>query len=197
MRAVVQRVSRGSVEVDGQVVGAIDAGLVVLVCAMEDDTDADVAWLAAKLPALRIWPDAAGEGGRMQLALADFEPARRQLLIISQFTLSADLGPGISKGNRPAFTRAMAPVPAEAMVADLMTRLAGAGCVVAGGRFGAHMAVSLVNDGPVTLWLDTRRSPSRQQPQAPSPSPFRERGPGGEVATGTGAVDSNTKKGGA
>jgi D-tyrosyl-tRNA(Tyr) deacylase len=194
MRAVVQRVSRGSVEVDGQVVGAIDAGLVVLVCAMEDDTDADVAWLAAKLPALRIWPDTSG---RMHLGLVDLEPARRQLLVISQFTLSADLGPGISKGNRPAFTRAMAPVHAEAMVADLMTRLAGAGCVVAGGRFGAHMTVSLVNDGPVTLWLDTRRSPSRQQPQSPSPSPFRERGPGGEVATGTGAVDSNTKKGGA
>jgi D-tyrosyl-tRNA(Tyr) deacylase len=193
MRAVVQRVSRGSVEVDGQVVGAIDAGLVVLVCAMEDDTDADVAWLAAKLPALRIWPDTSG---RMHLALVDLEPARRQVLVISQFTLSADLGPGISKGNRPAFTKAMAPGPAEAMVHDLMARLASADCVVAGGRFGAPMAVSLVNDGPVTLWLDTRRSPSRQQPQSPSPSPFRERGPGGEVATGTGAVDSNTKKGG-
>jgi D-tyrosyl-tRNA(Tyr) deacylase len=169
MRAVVQRVSRGSVEVGGAVVGAIDAGLVVLVCAMEGDTDADVAWLAAKLPALRIWPDAVdGTGGPMQLALADFEPARRQLLIISQFTLSADLGPGISKGNRPAFTKAMAPGPAEAMVADLMTRLARAGCVVAGGRFGAHMAVSLVNDGPVTLWLDTRRRPPSTSPTDPT-----------------------------
>jgi D-tyrosyl-tRNA(Tyr) deacylase len=173
MRAVVQRVGRGSVEVDGVVVGAIDAGLVVLVCAMEGDTDADVAWLAAKLPSLRIWPDASG---RMHLALVDLEPARRQVLVISQFTLSADLGPGISKGNRPAFTRAMAPGHAEAMVHDLMARLASAGCVVAGGRVGAHKAVSLVNGGPVTLWLDTRQGrpiamgPDVDGPTGPGPA---------------------------
>jgi D-tyrosyl-tRNA(Tyr) deacylase len=157
MRAVVQRVSSASVTVDGaggpEVVGAIGPGLLVLVCAMAGDTDDDVAWLAAKLPALRIFPD---DAGRMNLALLDRPAEDRGLLLVSQFTLSAPLGPGVSKGNRPAFTAAMAPGPAAAMVEDLMGRLKTAGCSVAGGRFGAHMRVALENDGPVTLWLDTR-----------------------------------------
>lgn len=150
MRALVQRVSSAAVVVDGEVVGRIGPGLLVLACAMAGDTDRDVAWLAAKLPALRIFPDAAG---RMNTALGD-EPGRG-LLVISQFTLSADLGPGVAKGNRPAFTAAMAPGPASAMVDDLIRRLRAGGCVVEAGRFGAHMDVQLVNDGPVTLWLDT------------------------------------------
>lgn len=157
MRAVVQRVSSASVTVDGaggpEVVGAIGPGLLVLVCAMADDTDTDLTWLAQKLPALRIFPD---DVGRMNLALLDRPPEARGLLLVSQFTLSAPLGPGVSKGNRPAFTAAMAPGPAAAMVEDLMGRLKAAGCIVAGGRFGAHMRVALENDGPVTLWVDTR-----------------------------------------
>ena len=157
MRAVVQRVSFASVTVDGEagpeVVGAIGSGLLVLVCAMAGDTADDVAWLASKLPALRICPD---EAGRMNRSLLDREPADRALLVVSQFTLSAPIGPGVSKGNRPAFVAAMAPEPAAAMVNDLMQRLRSAGCVVAGGRFGAHMRVALENDGPVTLWVDTR-----------------------------------------
>jgi D-tyrosyl-tRNA(Tyr) deacylase len=153
MRALVQRVSSAAVLVDGGVVGAIGPGLLVLACAMDGDTDEDVAWLAAKLPALRVFPDAQD---RMNLALGD--APGRGLLVVSQFTLSADLGPGVSKGNRPAFTAAMAPAPAAAMVDDLVGRLRAAGCTVETGRFGAHMAVQLVNDGPVTLWLDTRRA---------------------------------------
>ena len=157
MRAVVQRVSSASVTVDGdvgpEVVGAIGPGLLVLVCAMGGDTAEDVAWLAQKLPALRIFPD---DAGRMNLALLDRPVADRGILVVSQFTLSAPLGPGIGKGNRPAFTAAMAPAPAAALVESLKERLAAAGCQVAGGRFGAHMRVALENDGPVTLWLDTR-----------------------------------------
>jgi D-tyrosyl-tRNA(Tyr) deacylase len=157
MRAVVQRVSSASVTVDGdagpEVVGAIGAGLLVFVCAMAGDTADDIAWLASKLPALRIFPD---EAGRINRALLDREPTERALLVVSQFTLSAPLGPGVSKGNRPAFVAAMPPEPAAAMVDDLIQRLRAGGCVVAGGRFGAHMRVALENDGPVTLWVDTR-----------------------------------------
>lgn len=153
MRAVVQRVSTASVVVDGETVGRIGQGLLVLVCAMEGDTDADVAWLCQKLPALRIFPD---DAGRMNKALLDLPAGSRGLLVVSQFTLSASLLPGLSRGNRPAFTAAMAPGPASAMVDTVMARLGAAGCEVQGGRFGAHMAVSLTNDGPVTLWLDTR-----------------------------------------
>jgi len=158
MRAVVQRVRRAEVEVEGEVVGAIGRGLLVLACAMDGDGDADVAWLADKLPALRVFPN---EQGRMDLCLSQLPAAEQGLLLVSQFTLAADLGPGVSKGNRPAFTSAMAPAAASACVdklaASLRTRLpAGA---VRMGVFGADMKVTLENDGPVTLWLDTRRSP--------------------------------------
>ncbi len=154
---MVQRVSFATVTVDGtggsEVVGSIGPGLLLLVCAMEGDTDEDVAWLVQKVPQLRIFADA---DGRMNLSLLQRGPGERGLLVVSQFTLSADLGPGVSKGNRPSFTTAMAPGAAAVVIDDLMERLRESGCTVAGGRFGASMCVRLENDGPVTLWLDTR-----------------------------------------
>lgn len=158
MRAVVQRVSSASVTVDGQTVGAIGRGLLVLLCAMEGDTDADATWLCRKLASLRVFSDA---DGKMNLDLAAVPATNGSgMLVISQFTLSADLRPKTAKGNRPAFTRAMAPASAtvlvERCVALLRGHLAPAGHVVATGQFGADMAVSLVNDGPVTLVFDSR-----------------------------------------
>lgn len=154
---MVQRVSFATVTVDGadgpEVVGSIGPGLALLVCAMEGDTDTDVAWLAQKVPLLRIFADV---DGRMNLSLLQQGPAERGLLVVSQFTLSADLGPGVSKGNRPSCTAAMAPVPAAALIERLIDRLRESGCTVAGGRFGASMRVRLENDGPVTFWMDTR-----------------------------------------
>ena len=150
MRAVVQRVSQASVTVDGEVVGAIGVGLAVLVCAMAGDGDSDVAWMRVKLPALRIFPN---DAGRFDRALADVGGA---VLLVSQFTLAAELAPGRSKGNRPAFTGAEAPDAAAARVAALADGLRADGVAVETGRFGAHMDVALVNSGPVTLWLDSR-----------------------------------------
>jgi D-tyrosyl-tRNA(Tyr) deacylase len=158
----VQRVSRAEVVVDAGHAGAaaaqsgqIGRGLLVLACAMEGDDAGDVAWLAEKLAALRVFPN---DAGRLDLCLGQLPQAERGVLVVSQFTLSADLGPGISKGNRPAFTRAMAPERAvalvDALIAQVKEKLPGA--TVASGTFGAHMRVSLENDGPLTLWVDTR-----------------------------------------
>lgn len=157
MRAVVQRVSSASVVVDGAVVGAIDDGFVALVCAMAGDGADDEGWLLDKLLALRVFPD---DAGKMSRGLSDLHAAGAApgLLAISQFTLSAELAPGRSKGNRPSFTSAMAPEPARAAF-DRFVAGARARCPwlrVAAGVFGADMKVSLVNDGPVTLWLDSR-----------------------------------------
>lgn len=156
MRALVQRVTRAQVDVGGVSVGAIDRGFVAFVCAMAGDTDKDEAWLLEKILALRVFADAAG---KMNLALEDLHAAGTPvgLLAVSQFTLSADLAPGRSKGNRPAFTAAMAPAPAEAAFARFVSgaRVRAPWLTVAAGVFGADMQVALVNDGPVTLWLDS------------------------------------------
>ncbi len=147
MRAVIQRVSMAAVAVAGETISQIRAGLLVLVGVEEGDTDADTAWLARKLPALRIFPD---EQGRMNRSLLEI---RGELLLVSQFTLLADAG----GGNRPAFTRAAKPPEAEALYRQLAGALSLAlGAPVQLGRFGADMAVSLVNDGPVTVLLDSR-----------------------------------------
>lgn len=146
MRAVVQRVARAKVEVDEASVGSIERGLLVLVGVAEGDTEADLEWLARKLVALRIFPD---ESGKMNLSVADVSGS---VLLVSQFTLCADVG----KGTRPSFGKAMAPEQAQAMFERLVAKVAEA-VPVATGRFGAHMMVELVNDGPVTLWLDSRR----------------------------------------
>jgi len=146
MRAVIQRVTEARVEVDGEVVGAIDHGLLVLLGVAPDDGDAEVDRLAGKLAQLRIFSD---ERGRFDRSLLD---VRGGALVVSQFTLFGDA----RKGRRPSFTGAAPPDHARPLCdrfADRLTRLGVA--PVAGGEFGAHMRVSLVNDGPVTLTLDT------------------------------------------
>ncbi len=146
MRAVVQRVRRAKVTVGTEVTGEIGVGLLVLVAAVAGDTDADRGWLARKLPALRIFAD---ETGKMNRSVLDVGGA---LLVVSQFTLCAD----VSKGTRPSFTTAMEPAAAEVAVQALVEELRGQ-VAVQTGRFRADMQVELVNDGPVTIWLDSRR----------------------------------------
>lgn len=148
MRAVVQRVSRAKVTVAGEVVGSIERGLLVLVCAVQGDGDGDRQWLAKKLPALRIFPD---EAGKMNRSVVD---VGGQMLVVSQFTLAAD----VTKGTRPSFIAALEPGAAERQVEALVADLR-AVVPVQTGRFRADMQVELVNDGPVTLWLDSRRDP--------------------------------------
>jgi D-tyrosyl-tRNA(Tyr) deacylase len=147
MRVVVQRVSEAAVAIDGREVGRIGTGLVVLVGVESGDSPADAAWLAAKLAALRIFPD---EAGRMNCSVREIDGG---LLVISQFTLHA----ATDKGNRPGFTRAARPDEAiplyEAFLADLERE---AGRRPERGVFAADMQVSLVNDGPVTILIDSR-----------------------------------------
>ena len=147
MLAVIQRVREARVDVSGETVGAIGAGLLVLVCAEPDDTDAQADKLVAKLLKLRIFPD---EAGKMNRSVQDV--AGGGLLIISQFTLAADT----SGGNRPSFTAA-APPELGRRLYDTVLRLAGERhSRVASGRFGADMQVHLVNDGPVTIPMTIR-----------------------------------------
>ncbi len=145
MRVVLQRVSRASVSVDGEVVGQIEAGFVALVGIAQDDAEAQVDTVAAKVVGLRVFDDA---DGKFNLALADVSGA---VLVISQFTLIADL----RKGRRPAFTRAARPELAAPLVERFAAQLRTAGVDVAGGRFGEHMLVELINDGPVTIVIDS------------------------------------------
>lgn len=147
MRAVVQRVARAEVRVGAEVVGQISRGLCVLVGVGQDDVEADAAWLAQKLLALRVFEDAAG---KMNLALAQMGGS---LLLVSQFTLLGD----VRQGARPGFAGAMAPEPAEALYRRLVTLCRDGGAPVEEGRFRADMQVELVNDGPVTLLLDSKR----------------------------------------
>ena len=144
MRAVVQRVTEASVSVAGEVTGKIARGCLVLICAMGGDTEAEAAKLAAKIAKLRIFKD---EQGKMNLSVRDIGGS---VLVVSQFTLAADL-----RGNRPGFSTAAAPDLGERLCLHFSACLAAEGVPVANGRFGADMAVSLVNDGPVTIWMDT------------------------------------------
>lgn len=147
MRAVIQRAARASVTISGRVAGAIDRGLVVLVGVAEGDTSADGEWLAAKLAALRIFPD---DEGRMNRSVADISGG---ILVISQFTLFAST----RKGTRPSFNGAAAPALAVPLYEQFLLQVETAlGRPVARGEFGASMQVDLVNDGPVTLIIDTR-----------------------------------------
>lgn len=145
MRALLQRVTRARVEVSEATVGEIGPGLLILVCAMPGDTDEVSAKLAAKISKLRIFHDAAG---KMNRSLVD---AGGAALVVSQFTLAADT----SRGNRPGFSGACPPQEAERLYQRFAADLAAMGIPVATGRFGAQMAVTLTNDGPVTIWLDT------------------------------------------
>jgi len=144
MRAVVQRVSRAVVTVDGAAVGEIGVGLMILLGVAEGDTDADAAALADKVIGLRILPD---NDGKMNLSVAD---AGGEVLVVSQFTLLAD----VRRGRRPSFTGAAQPDEAARLVDLVVARIGEAGVACATGLFGAHMDVELVNDGPVTIVID-------------------------------------------
>ncbi|WP_425073645.1 D-aminoacyl-tRNA deacylase [Sagittula sp. S175] len=145
MRALVQRVTRAQVDINNTTLGEIGQGVLILICAMQGDTEAQADKLAAKIAKLRIFKD---EDGKMNRSLQDIEGAA---LIVSQFTLSADT----SRGNRPGFSTAAPPAEGERLYEYFTARLQAQGIAVATGRFGADMAVSLTNDGPVTIWMDT------------------------------------------
>lgn len=149
MKALVQRVREARVEVDGEVVGAIGHGLLVLVCAMRGDSEAEGRKLLAKLLKLRIFSD---DEGRMNRSVQDVDGCGTPggLLIVSQFTLAADT----RGGNRPSFTEAAAPDEGRRLYEAFLRDALAAHPHVAAGRFAAHMQVHLVNDGPVTIPLD-------------------------------------------
>jgi D-tyrosyl-tRNA(Tyr) deacylase len=147
MRAVLQRVSRASVEVEGEVVGAIGRGWLVLLGVAKDDGAEDVARLADKVANLRAFED---EAGKMNRSVLDVGGG---VLVVSQFTVMADC----RAGRRPGFSDAADPATAEALYLDFASRIAEAGLEVATGVFRADMQVALVNDGPVTFLLDSRR----------------------------------------
>lgn len=144
MRALLQRVAEASVRVDGETIGAIGPGLLVLVCAMPGDSEATAEALAERAAKLRIFRDGAG---KMNLSLRD---TRGEALVVSQFTLAADT----SRGNRPGFSGAAPPEAAEGLYRRFAEALAEGGIRTATGRFGAEMKVALINDGPVTIWLE-------------------------------------------
>jgi D-tyrosyl-tRNA(Tyr) deacylase len=146
MKAVIQRVSAASVTVDDRVIGRIGPGLLVLLGIERGDGNAEAGLLAAKVARLRIFAD---DAGKMNRAVLD---TKGGVLVVSQFTLAADL----SRGNRPSFANALVPAEAEGLCRRFVAILASQGVPVETGAFGAHMAVSLVNDGPVTIWIDSR-----------------------------------------
>lgn len=148
MRAVVQRVTRASVTVDGEVIGRIGAGLLVLVGVAAGDGPADIEYVASKIAGMRIFVD---ELGRMNRSVMD---VRGEVLLVSQFTLLGDM----RKGRRPAFDGAEAPEKANDLYETLIAHLRGIGLRVETGRFRAEMQVDLLNDGPVTTLLDSRRT---------------------------------------
>ena len=146
MRAVLQRVTRASVKVDGQIMGQIGAGLLVLLGVAKGDGEADVRYLLEKIPGLRIFSD---EQGKMNRSITELGGG---ILLVSQFTLLGDT----EKGRRPGFDQAAPPDVARRLYEQVVAGLKQRGVTVATGLFGAYMTVSLENDGPVTLILDSR-----------------------------------------
>jgi len=146
MRAVIQRVSRAKVSVDGETIGAIGAGLLVLLGVAKDDIEADAAYLADKTAGLRILEDADGKMNR------SVEGAGSEILVVSQFTLYAD----VRRGRRPSFDAAAGPDLAVALYQRYVALLRAKGLTVATGKFRATMSVELTNDGPVTILLDSK-----------------------------------------
>ena len=144
MRLVVQRVKSAKVEVGGTTVGSIHSGLVALVCAMKDDDDRRILQIAKKLLNLRIFRD---ESGRMNKSVCDIGGS---CLLVSQFTLAAD----ISRGNRPGFSMAAPPNQGKDLFEKFVECVRSSGLQVQTGVFGAEMEVTLINDGPVTIWID-------------------------------------------
>ncbi len=145
MRCLIQRVSRASVTVDDEVTGEIGPGILVLVCAMQGDAVKEAERLARKTVNLRIFPD---DEGRMNRSLLD---VGGEALVVSQFTLAAE-----TRGNRPGFSNAAPPDDGRRLYEHFSRQIAALGVQVANGRFGAEMQVALVNEGPVTIWLDTQ-----------------------------------------
>lgn len=144
MRVLLQRVQQGRVWVQGQVVGEIGVGFVLLVGVTHSDTSKEADWLAEKIAGLRLFEDSAG---KFNLSLADVQGS---LLVVSQFTLYGDAG----KGRRPSFTDAARPEVAEPLITHFAQKLRHLGFFVATGQFGAQMLVEIENDGPVTLLLE-------------------------------------------
>jgi D-tyrosyl-tRNA(Tyr) deacylase len=147
MRAVVQRVSSSSVTVDGEVVGQIGRGFLVFLGVEESDSETDVVYMAQKIAGLRVFEDSAG---KMNLALND---VGGEMLVVSQFTLLGDC----RKGRRPSFVAAARPDQANELYESFVAEIRGQGINAATGRFQAHMDVQLVNDGPVTLLIDSNK----------------------------------------
>lgn len=144
MIGLLQRVSEARVTVDGKVIGEVGKGLLVLVCAQREDTEENAEKLAKKILAYRIFED---ENGKMNKSISD---VGGELLVVSQFTLAADT----SRGLRPSFTPAAAPDVGERLYEYFVSAVRQSPLKVETGEFGAHMQVGLVNDGPVTIWLE-------------------------------------------
>ncbi|MDX2484720.1 MAG: D-aminoacyl-tRNA deacylase [Pseudodonghicola sp.] len=144
MRALIQRVSEASVTVDGDIIGQIGPGLLILICAMQGDTEAQADKLAAKIAKLRIFKD---EADKMNRSLLDVGGAA---LVVSQFTLAADT----RSGNRPGFSTAAPPEEGKRLYEYFTAQMAAQGVAVETGRFAADMKVALVNDGPITIWME-------------------------------------------
>jgi D-tyrosyl-tRNA(Tyr) deacylase len=145
MRALLQRMTAAEVKVDDQTIGATGAGLLILICAMVGDSKAEADQLINKITKLRIFKD---DAGKMNKSIMD---VGRSALVVSQLSLAADT----KRGNRPGFSNAASPDEGRALYEYFVDGLAQAGVLVATGKFGADMKVSLTNDGPVTIWLDT------------------------------------------
>ncbi len=144
MRALLQRVSSANVVVDGKEIGAIDRGLLILVCGMQGDDETKPKQLATKISKLRIFPD---DAGKMNKSIVDIGGAA---LIVSQFTLAADT----SRGNRPGFSQAAPPNVGNALYEQFIEEVGALGIPTQTGSFGADMKIGLINDGPVTIWMD-------------------------------------------
>ena len=144
MRALLQRVTEAKVEIDGTLIGQCGPGLMILVCAMDGDTEANAEKLAAKVSKVRIFKD---DAGKMNRSILDVQGS---VLVVSQFTLSADT----SRGNRPGFSAAAHPEMGEKLYQHFAQTMRNLGLPVETGQFGADMQVSLTNDGPVTIWME-------------------------------------------
>jgi len=147
MKALLQRVAAAAVVVEEKVIAEVGNGLLVFLGVEKGDTREDLDYLAGKIRNLRIFED---EAGKMNLSVID---VAGDALVVSQFTLAADC----RKGNRPSFDEAEGPVKAEEMYREMVRKLSGEGIRVSEGRFGAHMKIFLINDGPVTILLDSRK----------------------------------------